>query len=419
MYSSSVISLLILFFLAIGSNALSHCNYLYSSSCNSMSNLKKEAKTSVDNVNAKNEEINDIKSSLEWRSDCLKRMSWVSSQEDWESFSDNAAENWKVEDYKLKREVCKINFYRKENFKADTYLAALDSLKDSIESKRLALWTARDQANTLYSQAQTTVSALVPRLQGNKCYKCKNGGSITGIEDFLGLSDIVTITNALAPAVSKAVTIAAEAIAKFVTNRCFLISLAFPVAGMGMDALIATTPPLNTIAASLQANPACNTILDANWALQTPSMTITLATLGPYIASVLCYAADHVKQLDPLCTLAYAGTTFAVAVVNGLCGRGGSALMAVLQPVVMCHLRMEGNNCGDELNYPCELFRAETYDTPASRRRSIGLGQQQQQQTKKYMTAARKLDQDMIAQFDSSPEMKGFIARMKDHFENN
>ena len=141
---------------------------------------------------------------------------------------------------------------------------------------------------------------------------------------------------------------ALAAVVKFIKDaKCIIIKAILSLLGKVVDTLVAKLPFIGPIATALQKNPACGGKKDyKNFKIAVPGAVLTGLKFFKAIANLLCKIGDIDDSLYFFKVICPA-TEIIVMIVNallaGLCGKFGTAFIAIAEPFVTCNLW----DCGD------------------------------------------------------------------------
>ena len=150
---------------------------------------------------------------------------------------------------------------------------------------------------------------------------------------------IYSVKKKVVDAVNKAVAVVMSFIGDV---RCIIIKALFWLLGKVLDSLIAMVPVLALVINTLKSNPAClGPINFKTFSLQIPGAHVTGSMIRNAFKGLLCKLATVDEALyffNDICQAVSIMIMIANALLEGLCGNFGSALVQIVEPFVICNV---------------------------------------------------------------------------------
>eukprot|EP00121_Abeoforma_whisleri_P012701 Awhi_evm1s11726 len=354
----SVLKVILIVALAICVNGLSWqtCKRKFTKSCRRLSNRNDELKNFNGQIEGLTLGYNEWYDGQLFMQGCLDSGSLIKTEAQWSAYKSNTA-----------NDRCRGTYYQ---FTEWDY-SKIESTTMQIHNYVIQ---GKNAANSVKSNYENSVKAVEDNIEqlkrefswkDNNCFKCRNSRIEDVVLNLAGTSK-AEVTQKTTALINKA----AAAIKKFLVQyACQIINLAFPLAGMGIDAALLATPVLGQYVAAMASNPACQGIIGDNWELQLPSITVSTNLVKTALASVICLMSQQkgMGGLKDVCDIATLYTTLSKFLIAGICGRGGTALATIVQIIVMCNVKINGENCGNACFLPCWIMNPANQG-PLSRR---------------------------------------------------
>eukprot|EP00121_Abeoforma_whisleri_P006131 Awhi_evm1s5567 len=214
----------------------------------------------------------------------------------------------------------------------------------TYDSKTIAKIMEGYHSSVLQFQKQITyLTTMVKTLQGdiqsNECHTI--------------LSAISTLINDVKKV--------AVAIGTFLENNaCIILEWGLYAAAAIIDqAVIPAIPDLGEIIIAMQQEPECTGMVVGK-SLTTPSSSMSYTYVLTAVSDVICLLSKQPmlqsQEMTNLCYSAQTNADVASAVMAGICGQFATAIIDILEPVIMCSINIAGKNCGAVLQAPCNAF---------------------------------------------------------------